>query len=203
MRTIKPLDALIGTTRQKVLAQTHLHPDRWWYLHELARALGLRPSSIQRELKVLFEAGILLRRQDGNRIYLKADLACPIFHEIQTMLIKTVGLVDLLKEALEPFRPKIRLAFIYGSIASSEERSTSDVDLMILGSTRLAELAPALRDVERRIDRSVNATLYAEAEFVRKLKAGHSFLKNVANGEKLFIIGNADELAIAIGEWTR
>jgi predicted nucleotidyltransferase len=203
MRTIKPLDALMGTTRQKVLAQTHLHAERWWYLHELARTLSLRPSSIQRELKILVEAGILLRRQDGNRIYLKADPACPIFQEIRTMLVKTVGLVDLLKEALKPFRPKIRLAFVYGSIASSEERSTSDVDLMILGSARLAELAPALRDVELRIGRSVNSNLYAEAEFARKLKAGHNFLKNVVQGEKLFIIGNADDLAIVIGERTR
>jgi len=192
----------MGTTRQKVLAQTHIHPDRWWYLHELARALSLRPSSIQRDLKILVEAGILLRRRDGNRIYLKADPACPVFSEIRTMLIKTIGLVDLLKEALQPFQPKIRLAFVYGSIASSEERSTSDVDLMILGSAQLAELSPALRDVEGRVSRSVNPTLYAEDEFARKLKAGHNFLKNVMKGEKLFIIGSADDLAIAIGERT-
>src|SRR5690242_19471237 len=99
MRTMSPVDALLGATRQKVLSRTHLEPDRWWYLHELARALELRPSSIQRELSVLIGAGILVRRQDGNRVYVKANTTCPIFPELQSLLIKTVGLVDVLKDA--------------------------------------------------------------------------------------------------------
>ena len=40
MRTQAPLDALLGATRQKVLAETFRQPERWWYLHELARTLS-------------------------------------------------------------------------------------------------------------------------------------------------------------------
>jgi predicted transcriptional regulator len=68
MRTINPLDAPLGTSRQKVLSRTHLQPERWWYLHELARSLNLRPSSIQRDAAILVAAGILIRRKDGNRV---------------------------------------------------------------------------------------------------------------------------------------
>jgi len=200
MRTIKPLDALLTVTRQKLLSRTHLEPDRWWYLHELARALDVRPSSIQREVATLVAAGILLRRQDGNRVYLKADLNCPIFPEIRALLIKTVGFVDVLKDALEPVRSGIHVAFVYGSMASSEERSASDVDLMIIGSSRLAKIAAALRDVESRLGRSVNPTVYTAVEFARKLKTGSNFLNNVRVGKKLFIIGNEDELASSLGE---
>lgn len=200
MRTIKPLDALLTVNRQKVLSRTHLEPERWWYLHELARALAVRPSSIQREVATLVAAGILLRREDGNRVYLKADLNCPIFPEIRELLIKTVGFVDVLKDALEPVRSGIRVAFVYGSMASSEERSTSDVDLMIVGSARLAGIAMALRDVESRLGRSVNPTIYTAVEFARKLKTGANFLKTVRGGKKLFIIGNENELASTLGE---
>jgi predicted nucleotidyltransferase len=202
MRTIKPLDALLGTTRQKVLSQTHLQPDRWWYLHELARALGLRPSSIQRELGILVAAGILTRRQNGNRVYFKADTTCPIFPDIQNLLVKTVALVDVLKDALKPLRAAIQIAFVYGSIASSEEQSASDIDLMIIGSARLAEVAPILRKLESRLGRSINPTVYAPAEFAKKLRAGNSFLKNVATGKKLFIFGTENDLAELTGERT-
>jgi predicted nucleotidyltransferase len=183
MRTIRPLDALLGSTRQRVLSQTHLQSGRWWYLHELARSLDLRPSSIQRELALLVAAGILTRRENGNRVYFKADTSCPIFPDIQNLLIKTVGLVDVLEDALKPLRSAIRMAFVYGSIASSLERSASDVDLMIIGSVRLADVAPILRKLEPRLGRSVNPTVYAPPEFAKKVKAGHNFLKNVA-GEK-------------------
>jgi uncharacterized protein len=122
MRSIKPLDALLTVTRQKVLSRTHLEPERWWYLHELARALAVRPSSIQRAVAALVAGGILLRREDGNRVYLKADLNCPIFPEIRELLIKTAGFVDVLKDALDPLRSGIHVAFVYGSMASSETR---------------------------------------------------------------------------------
>jgi predicted nucleotidyltransferase len=202
MRTIKPLDALFGVTRQKVLSRTHLQPERWWYLHELARSLGLRPSSIQREVAALVAAGILSRRENGNRVYFKADTACPIFPDIQNLLIKTVALADVLKDALEPLRSSIQIAFIYGSIASSEERSASDVDLMIIGSARLSDLAPALRKVEPQLGRTVNPTMYEPREFVNKLKAGNNFLKNVAVGRKLFLLGTENDLAKLTGERT-
>jgi predicted nucleotidyltransferase len=200
MRTTSPLDALLGTARQKVLSRTHFQPERWWYLHELARSLNLRPSSIQRDAAILVAAGILLRREDGNRVYFKADPACPIFSEIRGLLIKTVALVDVLKNALKPFAPRIRIAFVYGSLASSEERSTSDVDLMIIGTLRLAEVAAALRGLEPQIGRNVNPTVYSATEFAKKLKTGHNFLNTVLAGKKLFIFGNEDDLADTVGE---
>ena len=154
-------------------------------------------------MAILVAAGILLRRQDGNRVYLKADLACPIFPEIRELLIKTVALVDVLKDALAPLRPKIQMAFVYGSMASSEERSTSDVDLMIIGSARLAEVASLVRKLEPQLSRSVNPTVYSPTEFAKKLKAGNNFLKNVASGKKLFILGTESDLANALSERAR
>jgi DNA-binding transcriptional ArsR family regulator len=196
MRTppIKPLDALLGTTRQKVLAETYRQPDRWWYLHELARTLKLRPSSIQRELPILASAGILARRQDGNRVYYKANESSPIFPELRQLLLKTVALADVLKVTLQPLVSKIRAAFIYGSVAASEERSTSDVDLMVVGDVRLADITAALRGVSARLGRSVNPSVYPFAEFAAKRRRGNHFLTNVTAGKKLFIYGTEDDL---------
>jgi len=195
MRKVKPLDILFPKIRQAILAATLLHPDRWWYLSDLAKHLGVRPSSLQRELAALAQAGILRRKQDGNRVYFQANTDCPFLPDLQGLLTKTVGVVDVLREALEPFASSLDWAFVYGSIARAEELATSDVDLMLIGPVGLVELTPALRRVEQRLGRPVNPTLYSREEFVTKLHAGHHFLQTVLDGDKLFIVGNPHELA--------
>ena len=106
------LDVLVSKTKQQILAATLLQPERSWYLLELSRHLGLRPSSLQRELKQLTESGVLKRRQSGNRVYFQADTACPVFPELAQILFKTVGVVEALQKALEPVQNQIDVAFI-------------------------------------------------------------------------------------------
>src|SRR5581483_10124895 len=126
LRRSPVLDALISQTKQQILAATLLQSDRAWYLLELARHIRVQPSSLQRELKQLAAAGILERRQNGNRVYFQADKSCPIFPELAQIVFKTVGFVDALRSALQPQREAIELAFVYGSVAASAEGSTSD-----------------------------------------------------------------------------
>ncbi len=200
MRKSKAIDALFPRTRQAILAATLLHPDRWWYLSDLARHLGVRPSSLQRELATLVNAGILRQRRDGNRMYFQPNPDCPFLAELQGLMLKTVGLVDVLREVLEPFANRIDWAFVYGSIARSEELASSDVDLMIIGRAGLADIAPALRQAERHLNRPVNPALYSREEFITKLTAKHAFLHAVLDGAKLFILGDPHELAATFSE---
>ena len=174
-----------------------LHPDRWWYLSDLAKHLQVRPSSLQRELADLVDAGILRRRRDGNRVYFQPNPDCPFLLELQGLLVKTVGVVDILREVLTRFSKRIDWAFIYGSVARAEEIASSDVDLMLIGQVGLVDLTPALRRAEGQLGRAVNPTLYSREEFATKLQAGHHFLKTVLDGEKLFILGDPHELAAA------
>jgi len=154
MRKSPALDAFFPRIRQALLAATVLHPERWWYLSDLAKHLGVRPSSLQRELAALVEAGILNRRQDGNRVYFQANPDCPFLPDLQGLLVKTVGVVDILREALSRFATRIDWAFVYGSIARAEELASSDVDLMLIGQVGLAELTPALRRAEAQLGRA-------------------------------------------------
>ena len=195
MRNKSLISVLFPKTRRAVLATTLMHPDRWWFLADLARQIGVPPSSLQREMESLVEVGILLRRQEGKQVYFKPDPNCPILYELQGIMTKTLGLADVLREALRPFKKAIKVAFVYGSIARSEELSESDVDLMIVSSVGLADLSPALRKAEERLTREVNPTLFSPEEFSKKLKLGHHFLETVLAGDKLFILGSENDLA--------
>ncbi len=195
MRTKPLISAIFPKTRRSVLAATVMHPDRWWFFADLARHLGVPPSSLQRELLSLVEAGILIRREEGKHVYFKPDPNCPILPELQGIMTKTLGLVDVVRAAMAPFREAIRVAFVYGSIARSEELSESDVDLMVIGSAKLADLSPEFTKAAATLGREVNPTVFSPEEFSRKLQEGHHFVTSVVRAEKLFVIGGPDDLA--------
>jgi predicted nucleotidyltransferase len=201
MRKTSPLDALVPKTRQSVLATVYGDPSREWYLSDLARHLGVTPSSLQREIVGLVRAGILRRREDGNRAYYRAETESPIFNDLHGLILRTAGLRDVLAECLEPFRDRVAVAFVYGSFARNEERPSSDIDLMVIGRSGstvhigLAELAPALKHAEEKLLRPVNPSVYTPEEVAEKLATGHHFLETVMSNEKLFVLGGMDDLA--------
>ena len=150
VRSSKLLAPLLTPLKQALLSTTILQPDRRWYFRELARHLGVRPSSIQRELASFVAAGILSRDRDGNRVYYRAERRCPIFAELEQILLKTAGLIDVVRAAIEPLRESTGLAFIYGSVASSSERAESDIDLMLIGDAPLSSISPLLSQAKAR-----------------------------------------------------
>jgi predicted nucleotidyltransferase len=189
MRKTSPIDALMSRTTQALLGATVLQPERWWYLSDLAKHLRRRPSSLQRPLAALVSAGILSRRKEGNRVYFRANPDCPFLPELQGLMAKTVGLVDVIRDALSPLADRLEVAFIYGSVAKAGEHAASDVDLIVVGSLGLAELSPVLEGAESRLGRPVSANVYSPEEFAEKLAAGSHFLCSVLDKEKLFVVG--------------
>jgi DNA-binding transcriptional ArsR family regulator len=194
MRNISVLDALLPQTRQGILAALLIQPEKAWYASELARRIGVPSSSLQRELQSLTRAGILKTHRQGRMAYFRADLDSPIFPDLRGLLLKTAGLVDVLAAALKPLAAKLRLVFIYGSIASGREKSDSDIDLMVVGSASPAELALPLRQARDLLGRAINPTVYTTAEFGRKRAAKDHFLTQVLDKPKLFVLGNSREL---------
>ncbi len=200
MRTSASMAALFPRTRETILAATFGEPERWWYMRELARHLRVTPSSLQRELASLVRGGILLQKHEGKHVYFKAAADSPIFPELQGLILKTVGLADVLRSALKPMADRIQYAFVYGSVARSEERSSSDVDLMIIGEVGLADVSSPLRKAERRLNRAVNPTTYTAEEFATKVNPNHHFISTVMHAKKLFILGDARAFGRAFGK---
>jgi predicted nucleotidyltransferase len=186
--------------RGEVLAATLNQPDKWWYLSELAQFLKTTPSSLQRELKALVDGGILQQRREGTRTYFKAETRSPLFPDLRGLIEKTVGVLPTLQEVLAPLQANMDCAFIYGSVARSEEHTLSDVDLMVVGSVGLADLTPALRKAETRLGREVNATSYSTREFRNKVAARDHFLSEVLTGPKQFVKGDQRELDEIVGK---
>ena len=199
MRHIRPLDALLPRTRQGILAAVLVRPGKAWYVSELARRMGVPSSSLQRELHDLTDAGILKTHRQGRMAYYQANPDSPLFPELRGLLLKTAGLVDVLAGALKPLAGKLRFAFVYGSIASGNEQSDSDIDLLVVGTVSPMELALPLRHARELLGREINPTVYTPVEFGRKRTVKDHFLTRVLDKPKLFVLGSKNELGEASG----
>ena len=107
-------------------------------------------------------------------------------------MAKTVGIHDVLLDALRPLQKKISLAFVYGSTARSKENAESDVDLMIVGRVHFADVIEHLPEAQTALNREINPTVYSTHEFASKVKG--NFLKTVLSAKKLFLIGDESVL---------
>lgn len=163
------------------------------HMREIERRSGFSIGTIQQELKKLQGLDLLMRTKDGNRVYYRANREHPLYPEIRNMVLKTIGLADILQGALAK-SSEIRVAFVYGSIAKDEEKAHSDVDLMVIGNLGLRKLTSILGGVTDRVGRELNPHIFSVEEFHRRRKTGDHFLTTVLGEPKIFVIGSEDDL---------
>jgi predicted nucleotidyltransferase len=198
MRKQSVLDALMPPVRQRILGATFGAPDRWWYLSELADALGTSPSSLQRELDSLTAAAILVMRREGRRTYYRANDAGAIYEELRGIVQKTMGIAEEIRASIASIEHEISLALIYGSVARGEERADSDVDVLVVADDlMLEELFRAFAPAEKRLRRKVNPTLYTRDEFRSRKREKNPFLESVLSGNPIILTGDPDAVAAA------
>ncbi len=184
------IEALFPKTRRKLLEILFLSPEQDFYLRELVRKVGFGQGAVQRELQSLAEAGLIARRKDGNRVYYRANTQAAIYSDLKNILLKTSGLVDVLKDSLKAAAGDIDLAFVYGSIARGEGKTSSDIDIMIIGEIPFNRLSARLNPAQNLLGREINPTVYTAREFQTKLAEGRHFPRALLNEAKLFIIGD-------------
>jgi len=189
------VEILFGAYRRQILALLLLRPDESFYVREIGRMTGVPAGSLHRELKLLSDAGLLLRSVAGNQVRYQVDRTCPIGEELAGIFRKTAGLADVLREALAPIAGKIRVACIFGSMAQGKERATSDVDVLVVGSASFVAVVGALNRAAERLRREVNPVVMTKAAFEAKLASRDRFVARVAREPKIFLLGDAGEFA--------
>ncbi len=191
---------LFGETRRSLLGIFYGSPDQSFYLRQIIRMTGAGQGAVQRELELLTGAGIIIRSRVGNHVFFRVNSRNPIFNELRGLIIKTIGLADVLRSSLEPIANNIRFAFVYGSFAEGRDTASSDIDVTVIGSVTFGEVIQALRSAQEILGREINPTVYPVSEFVMKVSKSNSFLRRVFSREKIFLIGDEDELTRLAGE---
>lgn len=169
------------------------HPDERFYQKQLIRDLGLSSSLVQLELRKLEGIGLLASSRESNTRYFQVNRDFPIYPELKSIIFKTVGLADFLRESLDEIG-EIEVALIYGSVAKNVEDMRSDVDLLVIGDVDLDALNESVDAAERAIGREINPTAYSREEWADRVRIGQAFATDILAGPRILLIGDEDEL---------
>ncbi len=160
---------------------------------ELARRAGFNEATLRQEMRKLKRLDLVSARRAGNRVYYRANRDHPLYPELHRLVLKTSGLVEVLGESLNGV--DARVVFVFGSIAEGTPTASSDLDLMVVGSVSLRELAVMLEGTAQTLGREINPHVLTEGEYRERLARGDHFVTHVLAGPKLFVIGSQDDLA--------
>lgn len=187
-------DALFPKVRQRVLGVLFGNVGRSFYANEVIALAQSGTGAVQRELVALAGCGLLTVTKVGNQRHYQANASSPLFAELRGLVLKTVGLADVLRTALKPLAGQIEAAFVFGSVAKQQDTAQSDIDVLIV-SKSLAELGyadvfGALEAASTALGRKINPTLYTPADLAKRIKNDNAFVTKVLQQPKIWLIDN-------------
>ncbi len=187
--------ALFTPAQQKLLGLLFVRVNEGFHLNEIMRLTGLGSASAQRELKRLYEAGLIVSERIGNVRRFRPNKDNIVYPELASLVKKTFGLVSVLNSALAPMRKQLSVAFVYGTTVKQAEDASVPVELLLIGeNTTYGELLSRLPVAERLLRRKINPNLYSVDDFQRRLREQQPFILKMLSERKVFVLGDDSDL---------
>ena len=191
-------DALFPRVQQRVLGLLFGQPDRRFQSAELIRLAASGTGAAHRQLAGLAAVGLLKVTRGGNQKHYQANRESPVFEELHSLVVKTVGLGDPLRQALQARARDIRAAFVYGSAPKGGDQGAGDINLLVISDRlRPRDLARALHKAQVALARTIHPTVLTVEQWRVRRARGDSFLARMAGQPGTFLIGSDDDLASA------
>lgn len=176
-----------------LLNQFLLNEDSEFYLRQLSNQFSLSPRQVSLELQNLQKIGLIKKRVSGNLHNFSINKQHPIFHDLKSIFLKTVGLKDVLFKYLADYKERIDFSFLYGSMAKGNATAESDIDLMIIGDLGSRQLSGIMLKAGNELRREINYSIFSPDEFKTRLAKNDHFVSRIIKDEKLFILGDVNE----------
>ncbi len=180
--------------RARALALLLLQPERRLHVREIARLTQTVAGTMSKELDRLHKSGLLEQHRVGNQVQFCANQQHPVYPELSGLLRKTIGLADVLALALTSELSRIKVAFVFGSVANSTDTATSDIDVLVIGSVDFGSVVNRLFDAQQTLHREINPKVYSVDEWRTKHQADSSFVRDIVSKPKIFLIGTQHDL---------
>ncbi|OGH12965.1 MAG: hypothetical protein A2776_03430 [Candidatus Levybacteria bacterium RIFCSPHIGHO2_01_FULL_40_10] len=186
-------DLITSQSRIKLLNVLLTDPSGMFHVREFVRRTGDEINAVRRELLFLEKKGILFREPRANRVYYSLSKSYPFYFDLLRMGSKMVGIgANILKNRVKIGR--IKYAMFSGKFVRRMEKKPTDVDLIIVGTVVLPELAVLIRDEEKRLGREINYTVMTEEEFSFRKKKRDPFILSVLSGSRVMLYGDEESM---------
>lgn len=171
---------------QKILAFFFLNPEVCLYLKELSDQLELDNGNLSRYLSSLVSDGVLTMKEVGRQKYFSLNESYPVLLELKKMMELDISPEYLLKEVFAKIKG-LNKAYIFGSYASGDFNSKSDLDILLIGDHNPIDARRELIPLQKRLGREINTIDYTEHEYEKKIKEKDGFLAKVLAGKKIIL----------------
>jgi predicted nucleotidyltransferase len=162
----------------KLLDYYFLNPDAQHYINELARLLELDPKNTETKLKEFEKNGLFKSEFRGKERYFFLAKDSPLLEHYRQIFLKTYGIEKRLKNALKDIEG-LKEAYIFGSYATNKMDSSSDIDILAIGSHSVLELQRFIAELQKDTGREFNVTNLSRKEFEIKKKGKDPFIAGV------------------------
>lgn len=171
-------------TRVKLLTLFLLNPDGEFFIRELTRRLDEQINSVRRELDNLKKMGLLKSRMKNRRKFYVVNKKFPIFHELQSIILKST---DQNQELVESIIKMGKIDFLL--LSGFFLRKNSEVDLLLVGVIDRTELEDFL-DKQVSSEAPIRFTIMSREDFIYRIKCNDRFVKELLMDPENFIAHN-------------
>lgn len=166
------------------------------HVRECVRRTGDEINAVRRELQFLEKKGIVQKEQRANRLYYSLSKDYIFYFDLLALGAKILGLgEEILKNRAK--LGKIKYAMFSGRFVRKIKKSADDVDLIIVGTIVLPELAVLIRNEEARLQTEINYTAMSEDEFKFRKKRNDPFISGILAGSRVMLIGDEEAMLSA------
>jgi hypothetical protein len=187
-------DIIISRVRVKILQLFFLHPKTIFHVRDIVRRVDEEINAVRRELAHMEKAGMVSKEQRANRLFYLFRKDYLLYDDLLRLVAKTAGLGgDIIKS--KPRLGKVKFAMLSGRYARGiAKKSATDVDLLLVGTIVLPELAAIVKGEEARRETELNYTVMTEEEFMFRKSRRDPFVLSVLYGTRVMLIGDEEEL---------
>ena len=174
-----------------ILKLLFLNSSNEFHANDIARKSGLAPSTIAKEMPIIYNMGLVQRRSQGNLVFYKINSKSVIFNELKRIFLK----FEMLDEVISKDLPKedIKYALIYGSFAKGTESQSSDIDLLVIGDVSDNTILRSISKTEGKLGREINYILWTEGELLDKVEKKIPLIKEISKTPVIMITGDESE----------
>ena len=162
----------------KILDYYFLNPDASVYINELARILELDPKNTESKLKEFEREGLFKSEFRGKERYFFLAKDNPVLEHYRQIFLKTYGIEKSLRDIMGNIKG-LKEAYIYGSYATNKMDSSSDIDILAIGSHSVLELQKSIVKLQKDTGREFNVTNLSQKEFTSRKRDKNHFIHNI------------------------
>lgn len=186
-------DLITSKSRVKLLNVFLANPNDMFHVRELVRRTSDEINAVRRELAFLEKKGILVKEPRANRIYYSLSKSYPFYFDLLRLGSKNIGLgAEILKNKVK--LGKIKFAMFSGRFLRKIKETPDEVDLLIVGSVVLPELALLVREEEKRLTTEINYTVMTDEEFDFRKKKRDPFIVSILSGSRVMLLGDEESM---------